>query len=426
MPKLVNVTPKYRHHRGTGQAFVRLDGRDVYLGRYDSDQSRAEYARLIAAWLANKRRMPLPDGPQKDDPEVVELIDQFWTHAESYYGGSGHRGELGSYRLALRVLNRLNGHTLCKSFGPNALKLVRQAMIDAGWSRTYVNRQTGRLKHVFKWGVQAEIVPVAVWQTIATVEGLRAGKTTARESEPVRPVPDAHVDVVKPYVGRQVWGMIELQRLTGMRPGEVTMMRGRDIDTTGELWEYRPPQHKTAHHGHKRIVPLGPKARAIVEAFLKPDLSAYLFSPAEAEQDRRRKMHEVRVNSGTPLDRGNRPGTNRQLQPRKAPKDHYTTDSYRRAIQYACDVAFGLPEELRARVNDAVEQKKEKAAKRSEWRAAHTWHPHQLRHNYATTARKLFGLEAASIALGHENTDMTEIYAEQDLEQARKIALKIG
>ena len=32
MPRLKNSTPKYRHHKATGQAIVTLDGQDFYLG----------------------------------------------------------------------------------------------------------------------------------------------------------------------------------------------------------------------------------------------------------------------------------------------------------------------------------------------------------------------------------------------------------
>ncbi len=34
MPRLVNVVPKYRHHKATGKAVVNLNGHDVYLGPY--------------------------------------------------------------------------------------------------------------------------------------------------------------------------------------------------------------------------------------------------------------------------------------------------------------------------------------------------------------------------------------------------------
>ena len=45
-------TPKYRLHRSTGQAVVTLNGRDLYLGKYGSTESKIEYDRLIAEWFA--------------------------------------------------------------------------------------------------------------------------------------------------------------------------------------------------------------------------------------------------------------------------------------------------------------------------------------------------------------------------------------
>ncbi len=54
MPRPQNAVPAYSHHKPTNQAYVRLpDGnggrRAVYLGKYNSPESRAEYARLVAA-----------------------------------------------------------------------------------------------------------------------------------------------------------------------------------------------------------------------------------------------------------------------------------------------------------------------------------------------------------------------------------------
>jgi hypothetical protein len=52
--------PTYRLHKQSGQAVVTLtDGlgrrRDVLLGKYDTSQSRAEYACVIAEWEAAGR-----------------------------------------------------------------------------------------------------------------------------------------------------------------------------------------------------------------------------------------------------------------------------------------------------------------------------------------------------------------------------------
>ena len=55
MPARAPRTPSYRHHRPSGQAVVTLGGRDVYLGKFASPESRAEYDRLVAEWLASGR-----------------------------------------------------------------------------------------------------------------------------------------------------------------------------------------------------------------------------------------------------------------------------------------------------------------------------------------------------------------------------------
>ncbi len=54
----------------------------------------------------------------------------------------------------------------------------------------------------------------------------------------MRPVDVKHAEAVLPYVAPQVAAMIRLQQLTGMRPGEVVLMRPVDIDRNGNVWIY--------------------------------------------------------------------------------------------------------------------------------------------------------------------------------------------
>ncbi|WP_417847300.1 hypothetical protein [Thalassoglobus sp.] len=54
---------------------------------------------------------------------------------------------------------------------------------------------------------------------------MKFGRTEARETEPVKPVADEHVDAVLPHVAPQDAAMVQLQPLTGMRPREVVMLR---------------------------------------------------------------------------------------------------------------------------------------------------------------------------------------------------------
>lgn len=286
-------------------------------------------------------------------------------------------------------------------------------MIDLDWSRGYINDQVDRIRRMFKWAVESELVPPTVYDGLRAVPGLRRGRSTVREADPVKPVPDEYVDAIKPHVSRQVWAIVELQRLTGMRPGEVVIMRGRDLDTTGKIWIYRPESHKTEHHGYDRIVELGPRARKLVKPFLKPDVEAYLFSPADAETERRAELHAKRT---TPMRYGNRPGTNRKREPKRRPRDRYNVDSFRRAIQRACDLADAKAKALL--INSGKEAGGERIIPR--------WHPHQLRHNYATMIRRQYGIETARILLGHRSTAVTELYAEVDRGRVREIVSKIG
>jgi integrase len=388
--------PKYRLHKGSGQAVVTLSGRDFYLGPYHSSTSRTEYDRLTAEWLAHGRRTPGHRG-YAGDLSVNELLAAYWQYAQSYYVKGGEpTSELSYIRVALHYLRGLYGQTPVAELGPLALKAVRQCMIDSDVSRGVINGCVGRIKRVFKWGVANELMPPDVHHGLAAVDGLREGRSEARETEPIRPVPDAHVDAVKPPVSRQVWAIIELQRLTGMRPGEVILMRACDLDMSGSLWTYTPTTHKTIHHGHARIIDLGPKAQQSIRPFLTHDLLAFLFSPAEAEAERSAAKHALRRTTMTPSAL-RRWELARRRRRRRPPGDRYTTASYRRAIQRACRGA-GVPE----------------------------WHPHQLRHTFATRVRRDFGLEAARLMLGHSSMVVTQVYAEQDRQAASQIAAKVG
>lgn len=81
------------------------------------------------------------------------------------------------------------------------------------------------------------------------------------------------MDAVRAYVARQVWAMIDLQRPTGMRPGEAVIMRTCDLDVSGEVWVYIPDRHKTEHHGRQRQIVLGPRAQERLAPCLKTELT---------------------------------------------------------------------------------------------------------------------------------------------------------
>jgi integrase len=145
-------------------------------------------------------------------------------------------------------------------------------------------------------------------------------------------VAEAFVRKVLPFLPPAVAAMVELQILTGMRSGEVVLMRGRDLNMGGPtVWQYRPAHHKTAHHGHDRVIDLGPRAQAILRPWLKADLEAYLFSPRDAEAARNGARREGRRSILTPSARARRLRADRRRR-RRPPAERYTSASYRRAI----------------------------------------------------------------------------------------------
>ncbi|MGA2443407.1 MAG: hypothetical protein ABSH08_20840 [Tepidisphaeraceae bacterium] len=324
----------------------------IYLGIFGTSASKAEYSRIIAEWLAAGRRLPT-------DPQAItiaEVVAAFRRHARVYYGPASQSPA--NIDEALRPVVRLYAKTPAVEFGPLRLKAVRESMIAAGRVRSNINHHISRIKSVFKWAAENELIPASVFHGLMAVKGLQAGRCGAVESEPVKPVPIEHVEAIIPHVSPQVGARIRLQLLTAMRPEEMCIMRGCAIDTTGKLWVYRPAHHKTQQHGHDRAVYLGPKGQDVLRPFLKPDLSAYLFSPADADAWRRAKLHEQRK---TPPSCGNRPGSNRRKNPRRRPGEHYDSGSYLVAVYRGCDKAFPPPAEMTDE------------ADRLKWRREHRW-----------------------------------------------------
>ena len=79
---------------------------------------------------------------------------------------------------------------------------------------------------MFKWAVEEELVPVTVYQSLKAVAALRKGRTKeVLESRKIKPVPEEHILPVLKELPGQVAAMVQVQRLAGMRPDEVTIMR---------------------------------------------------------------------------------------------------------------------------------------------------------------------------------------------------------
>jgi integrase len=285
------------------------------------------------------------------------------------------------------------GHTPARDFDSACLEAIQEELVRGGLCRTTINARVNRVRRVFRWAVRKRLVSVEVIQSLATVPGLQGGRTAAPEPEGVLPVVAEDVNATLPNLPAPVRAMVELQRLTGCRPGEVMAMRAIDLSMTGSVWTYRPVSHKNKHRGLDRVIFLGPQAQQVIKPFLTTNLEAYLFSPRAYVEALHRRRAEQRKTKRTPSELMRK----RTAKPLRVPAERYSRRSYRVAIARACRKA-GVP----------------------------AWSPLQLRHSAATFVRANYGVEAAQVMLGHQRADVTQIYALRNQALAERVAAEIG
>lgn len=397
MARPKNLIPTYRHHKGTDQAVCTITSpngarRDVYLGHFGTDDSIVEFGRLLIQWKGGS--------PPADTGSISinELMVKYLEHATGYYGDASK--ELAHFKHAMKRLRELFGATPVGEFTPKKLKAVRERMVSVGWSRKTVNHQVERLRRMFAWAVEEELVGPNVLVALREVKGLKRGRCQARETDPVLPVADATIEATLPFLTPTVAAMVRLQRCTGCRPNEVIRMRPIDLDVSrDDVWLYKPILHKLTYRGKSRVIPLGPRAQEILRPFLTTDLPVDqpVFSPAQARAERFSIMRSKRRSKVQPSQI-----CRAKDQPTKSPGLIWTAETYAQAIRRAVEAA--------ARCGIFIEP----------------WSPGRLRHARGTEVRDAEGIEAAAAMLGHSQLSTTEIYTAKAQALAIKIARATG
>ena len=377
--RLIMRLPKLCRQKLRNRAFVRQDGKKIYLGKWGDPQTEANYRAFI-----NELTAPVPQISKETPPTIADLALAFLTARKNYYVKDGRQtGQLSRYKAALEFPLRLYPNTPVADFGPRKLIVCRNAMEESGrFSRTYINTLVNSFRTVYRWGVENEIVPPEFLTALEAVQGLKRRRSIARETDPVGPVPMEDVEKTLAILPATLQAMVKVQLLTGMRPGEICAMQAEDVATTSDgLLVYTLKSDKTDYRrnpANKKRIPLGPKTQGILAPYLDRKPKEYLFTPFEAEQDRA-------------WSTGKTPPRKNRYNP------CYNTGTYAKAIKRAAQAA-----------------------------GANHWSPNQLRHLYASEIRRKYGLEAAQIMLGHAKADVTQIYAERDYMKMKNIAEKEG
>lgn len=358
----------------------------------------AEYEAFSLRWANDYHtRNPSEAGPISNR----ELWEKFEQHAKAHYkrrDGTATR-ESDNFADAFALVLDLFGDEPAREFSARKLQVVQQAMVKADLARNTINARIRRIRHVYRWAAGPhELVAAETWHSLAALMPLQSHRAliidgkehTPRETEPVGTVDEAWVDAVCQHAPPTLRAMIQFQWLTGARPQDVCQLRPVDVQTSGEVWVYRPGQHKTAHHGKERIVLIGPKAQEVLRPYLTREIHRPCFAPTEAVEQRNKSKAAKAPYSKWPSYQS------RKRKPRPM-ADSYDRTTYARAIARIC--------------------KDEKIPH---------WSPNQLRHAAATRLRSAFGLDVAQVVLGHSRADVTQLYAELDLKKAAAAMAKIG
>ncbi len=386
MPRSRNDIPTYRKHRASGQAVVTLNGVDHYLGRFGTPQSKAEYDRIINEWLALGRRLPAQSSAGSAEWLVKELVIGYFGQCAATLPDV----ELDKIKYALKPVRELYGETPATKFGPVAFQAVRQKLVDSGLGISTIRQRLGIIKRMVAWGVANERLPGDALHRLQAVAGLKAGRNGVKPPKKVKPASPEHIDAILPHLNPVVRAMVQLQGLTGARPGEIRCMTTGQLDRTVDPWTYTLTHHKTERFGNDRVIPLGPRAQEVLRDWLKADPDSPLFSPREACQ-------RTREASYRPTRTDHQRAGKRKRKPKWKAGEVYSKDAYRWAVERAC-IKAGVP----------------------------VFSPNQIRHTYATRVRHEYGLETAQVLLGHAKLGTTQVYAERDLAKAVEVAKKIG
>jgi len=327
-------------------------------------------------------------------PTVAQILLPYLRHAQAYYP---HGSEFETIKDALKPVRELYGMKPAAEFGPLSLKAVREAMIRLGWNRTYINRQVGRVVRCFKWAAAEELIPTTVFSGLKTLAALRAGKTTAREAELRLPADPAAVVAALPFLPPHVRAVVELLRISGMRPSEACRMTLSQIDRTKAVWVYTMTKHKTAHRGMHRVVIFGPAAQVVIAAYLDGrdlDPDDPLFSPRRQREERYAAMRATRKSKVQP----SQVSRMKAETAKRLPGEWFKPEAVCHAVLKAC--------------------KKAGVAKFS---------PYQLRHLRGAELREKFSLEHVRAALGHSHASMSAHYARgADAVLATEVAATAG
>jgi integrase len=380
MARKRSLIPRPKNKNGTLACYA--NGKDHYFGPFGSTEAEQAYQRFIVQFSSS--------GTTTQTSSILLHVYKLFAASGDAPKTTNKRKELAGIvlhfgELAQRPLESISPHEWKEFFRAKSCDCVNGV---PRYAKTTLQRWFTFVKRLYSFAVENRVITGDMAAPVLAVKRLPID--SARRSEDVKPVPREDVLATLPHLTPTVAAMVRLQLLTGMRPSEVFEMTGAEIVRTGtvtisgmtrqlgELWAYVHREHKTAHHGHARVILLNKECQEILAPRLDRDKKQPLFTPEEsvAESFKLGKLTYERGRVGArPLNA------------------KWIGSSYAQAIERAAKRA-GVPH----------------------------WTPYQIRHLVASEVQAKYGLDYARAMLGQKSFSMAAHYADWDFTKAQQVS----
>ena len=383
---------------GAVVTYAYFDGRQVSFGPAGPDAQLA-FDEHVTRWLANGRSLsdPAHEDASRDpsDLTVADVVALYLEHAEREYDQRELNQCLQAFRPLLALFRTLPAvqftaarltelqhylantefHRSRKNEPPRSYRLARAT----------VSTRIGYIRRCWRWAETEGLAPEGRWSSLSTVAAVRPGRTKAKEPKPVGAVEWARVEPVLEHLTPTLADVVRVLWHTGARPAEILSMTGRQLDRSGELWIYRPTQHKGRWRGRERVIPLSKAAQDVVSPRLHLDPDRAVFSPRDALREIRDRKRQPRKTPMTPSQR-----RRDEANAAKAPPvgEFYASNELAKAVRRACLAADVEP-----------------------------WTPYDLRRAAAVRLFEAGDAEGARALLGHTALAMSRHYAQKAEQQ---------
>jgi integrase len=393
---------------GATVTYAYFNGRQVSFGPAGPESQRA-YDDHVAQWLANSRANSDDSHCENTNDHcnwtVADIIALYLEHAEREYD----KRELQQFRQAFRPLLALFHSLPVVQFTAARLTELQHYLANTEFhqsrknkpprsyrlSRATISTRIGYIRRCWRWAEAEGLTPEGRWHSLRTVAAIRPGRTQAKEPKPLGAVEWSRVEPVLAHLTPTLADVVRILWHSGARPAEILSMTGRQLDRSGELWLYRPTQHKGRWRGRERVIPLSKAAQDVLTPRLHLDPDRAVFSPCDALREIKDRKRAARQTPMTPSQRQR----DEQNASRQSPVgEFYASNELSKAVRRACRAADIEP-----------------------------WTPYDLRRAAAVRLFEAGDAEGARALLGHTALAMSRHYAQKaDQHLAENAARRLG